>query len=70
MMKKSVFNLCVTSLAVRWLRLRLPMQEVCGSVPGKGAKDSTCLRAQNQNIKKQKQYCNKVNKDVKKRSTF
>ena len=42
----------------------------CGSVPGKGAKDSTCLMAQNQNIKKQKQYCNNVNKDVKKWSTF
>lgn len=41
-----------------------------GSVPGKGAKESTCLRPQNQNIKKKKQYCNKVNKDVKEWSTL
>ena len=36
-----------------------------GSVPGRGAKISHALRSKNQNIK-QKQYCNKFNKDFKK----
>ena len=31
-------NECRTSLAVQWLRLRLPMQGGAGSIPGQGAK--------------------------------
>ena len=36
-----------------------------GSIPGRGAKIPRASRPENQNIKKQKQYCNKFNKDVK-----
>ena len=54
-----------TSLAVQWLRLHLPMQEVqVWSLVG-GAKIPHASRPKNQNIK-QKQYCNKFNKDFKK----
>ena len=35
-----------------------------GSIPGRGAKISHASRPKNQNIK-QKQYCNKFNKDFK-----
>ena len=35
-----------------------------GSIPGQGAKTLHALRPKNQNIK-QKQYCNKFNKDFK-----
>ena len=37
-----------------------------GSIPGQGAKIPHALRPKNQNIK-QKQYCNKFNKDLKKK---
>ena len=37
---------------------------VAGSIPGWGAKISHALGPKNQNIK-QKQYCNKFNKDLK-----
>ena len=57
-----------TSLAVQWLRLRLPMQWVReGSIPGWGAKIPHASWKNPQNIK-QKQYCNKFNKDFKKKS--
>ena len=39
-----------------------------GSIPGRGAKISHASQPKNQNIK-QKQYCNKFNKDLKKWST-
>ena len=35
-----------------------------GSIPGKGAKISHASQPKNQNVK-QKQYCNKFNKDFK-----
>jgi len=35
-----------------------------GSIPGQGAKISHALRPKHQNVK-QKQYCNKFNKDLK-----
>ena len=38
--------------------------EAVGSIPGWGAKIPHALRPKNQNIK-QKQYCNKFNKDFK-----
>ena len=38
--------------------------EAAGSIPGQGAKIPHALWSKNQNIK-QKQYCNKVNKDFK-----
>ena len=53
-----------TSLAIQWLRLRLPMQGGVGSIPGQGAKIPHASGPKNQNIK-QKQYCNKFNKDFK-----
>ena len=56
------------SLAVRGLGLCTFTAEAVGSIPGRGTKIPTCLLAQkNQhpNIK-QKQYCNKFNKDFKK----
>ena len=36
-----------------------------GSIPGRGAKVPHASRPKNQNIMKQKQYCNKFNKDFK-----
>ena len=52
-----------TSLAVQWLKLRLPMQGVgLILVP----KILHVLGSKNQNIK-QEQYCNKFNKDFKKK---
>ena len=36
-----------------------------GSIPGRGAKIPHASRPKNQNIKKQKQFCNKFNKDFK-----
>ena len=48
-----------TSLAVQWLRFCLPITEGAGSIPGQGAKISW---PKNRSIK-QKQYCNKFNKD-------
>ena len=44
---------------VQWLRLRLPIQ-------GTGVQSPDALRPKNQNIK-QKQYCNKFNRDFKKK---
>ena len=53
-----------TSLAVQWLRLHLPVQGNAGSIPGEGIKIPHASQPENQNIK-QKQYCNKFNKDFK-----
>ena len=39
-----------------------------GSIPGQGTKNSHALQPKNQNTK-QKQYCNKFNRDFKKWST-
>ena len=47
-----------------WLRLCLPTQGGAGSIPGQGAKIPHTVGPKNQNIK-QKQYCNKFNKDFK-----
>ena len=48
---------------VQWLRLHLPIQ---GSIPGGGAKIPHASWPKNQNIK-QKQFCNTVNKHLKKK---
>ena len=53
-----------TSLVVQWLRLCLPVKGVQVLIPGQGAKIPHASRPKNQNIK-QKQYCNKFNKDFK-----
>ena len=53
-----------TSLAVQWLKLHLSMQGGEGSIPGQGVKIPHALGPKSQNIK-QKQYCNKFNKDFK-----
>ena len=56
-----------TFLAVYWLRLHLPMRGVdwgyVGSISHQGAKILHASWSKNQN--KQKQYCNKFNKDLK-----
>ena len=49
-----------TSVAVQWLRLHLPTQSVRFN-PSLGRKDPIYPK----NIKNQKQYCNKFNKEVK-----
>ena len=49
-----------TSLLDQWLRLRLPMQGVQGSIPNRGFKIPHASRPKHQNMK-QKQYCNKFN---------
>ena len=55
-----------TSLAVQWLRLCLPMQGVrVQSLVGE-LRSHRPRGQKNQNIKKQKQYCDKFNKDFKK----
>ena len=54
-----------TSLAVQLLRLRLPMAEGESSISHWGPKIPPALWPKSQNIK-QKQYCNKFNKDFKK----
>ena len=51
---------------VQWLRFCLPMQ-VVNWIPGQGTKIQHALGPKNQNVK-QKQYCNKFNKDFKKGS--
>ena len=51
-----------TCPVVQWLRLHLPIQ---GSIPGQGAKIPHASWPKNQNIK-QKQFCNTVNKHLKK----
>ena len=52
-------------LVVQWLRLCLPMQRGWkGSTPGQGSKVPHASQPKNPNTK-QKQYCNKFNKDVK-----
>ena len=43
--------------------------EGAGSIPGQGAKIAHASGPKNQNIK-QKQYCNKFNKDLKENSNF
>ena len=48
---------------VQWLRLHLPIR---GSIPGQGAKIPHASWRKNQNIK-QKQFCNIVNKHLKKK---
>ena len=53
-----------TSLVVQWLKLHLSMQGGEGSIPGQGVKIPHALEPKSQNIK-QKQYCNKFNKDLK-----
>ena len=57
-----------TSLAVQWLRLPSRAEGV-GSIPGWGIKIPLASRPKNQNIK-QKQYCNKFNRGLKKWSTL
>ena len=55
-----------TSLVLQWLGVYLPMQGGVGWIPGWGAKIPHALRPKKQNIKqKQKQYCNKFNKNLK-----
>ena len=54
-----------TSLAVQWLRHLASTAGGEGSIPGRGAKIPHASWPKNQNIKKQKQYCNKFNKDFK-----
>ena len=51
-----------TSLAVQLLRLRFPMAGGESLIPHWGPKIPSALWPKNQNIK-QKQYCNKFNKD-------
>ena len=51
-----------TSLVVQWLRLCLPRQGVWGLIPGQEAK---MLHGQKKKKKKQEQYCNKFNKELK-----
>ena len=53
-----------TSLEVWWLAFHLPKQGGVGSIPGWGVKIPHASWPKNQNIK-QKQYCNKFNKDFK-----
>ena len=54
-----------TSLVVQWLKLHLPNAGGAGSIPDQGVMITHALGPKNQNIK-QKQYCNKFNKDLKK----
>ena len=51
-------------LSIQWLWLRLSMQGTQGSIPGRGAKIQYTSKPKNQNIR-QKQYCNKLDKDFK-----
>jgi len=53
-----------TSLAVQWLRLRLPMQGVCVQSLVQEDKTPHSSWPNNQNIK-EKQYSNKFSKDLK-----
>ena len=48
----------MTSLAVEWLRLCIPVQRDVSLIPGQGAKSPPTLQPKYQNVK-QKQYCNK-----------
>ena len=57
-------NAIGTSLVVLWLRIHLPFQRGVGLIPGQGGKIPHASRPKKQNIK-QKQYCNRVNKDFK-----
>ena len=52
-----------TSPVAQWLRLHLPLQGVKCSTPGWGAKIPYASQPKNQQVK-QKQYCNKYNKDL------
>ena len=61
--KVNIQNSIVTSLAVQWLRLHLPMQRVqVRSLVGEQIPHASWPK--NQNIKR-KQHCNKFNKDFK-----
>ena len=53
-----------TFLTVQWLRLHLPMQEVWVQSPVRELRSHMPHGQKLQNIK-QKQYCNKFNKDIK-----
>ena len=64
LLKKKKEGMRGTSLVVQWLRLCLPVKGVQVLIPGQGAKIPHASRPKNQNIK-QKQYCNKFNKDFK-----
>ena len=53
-----------TFLGVQWLKLHLPNAGGAGSIPDQGVMITHVSGPKNQNIK-QKQYCNKFNKDFK-----
>ena len=61
---KNLKNQTGTLLVVQWLWLRLPVQGGTSSIPGRGVKIPLASWPKNQNTK-QKQYCNKFNKDWK-----
>ena len=54
-----------TSLVIQWLRLHTSKARGMDSIPGQGAKIPHASGSEDQNMK-QKQYCNKFNKDFKK----
>ena len=58
-----------TPLVVQWLRLYLPMKGDAGSIPGQGMKSPHESWPKTKNIK-QKQFCNKFNKDLKKKTIW
>ena len=53
-----------TSLPVQWLRLQASNARGVGSIPGQGATIPCAQHPKNWNIK-QKQHCDKFNKDFK-----
>ena len=65
-MKGLKMNETRTSLAVQWLRLCTSNSRAVDSIPGQKAKIPHASRPRNQNIK-QKQYCNKFDKDFTKK---
>ena len=64
LLKKKKKDYSVTSLVVQWLRLRLPRQRMWVRSLVREISSHMPRRQKNQNIK-QKQYCNKFNKDFK-----
>ena len=50
---------------VRWLRIHFSTQRGSGLIPDWGAKIPRELQPKKQSMKRQKQYCNKFNKDFK-----
>ena len=64
--KNQFKNITGTFLMVSWLRFCFPMQGFVDSIPGWGVKIPYVSRPKTKNIK-QKQYCNKFNKDLKKK---